>query len=124
MNEELKRFANMDNYIDERVQQLKNAEETYKDYNTSAYFVERSLARTELEILGLKQLANEILNNNYSLESVANLINEISLLDMDIEAQRLMHKNNLVIGDEVLEQDMLNDNDDSVLDGIFFKKGE
>lgn len=109
MNEELKRFANMDNYIDERVQQLKNVEETYKDYNTSGYYVERSLARTELEILGLKQLANEVLYNNYSLGSVANLINEISLLDMDIEAQRLMHKHNLVIGDEVLELDMLND---------------
>lgn len=89
MKKHIKIFSNPDEYIEERTAQLKNVEETYKDYQHSPDFMEHSLARIELEQARLYILANDILQNKATFDD---LMEAILGLDFDTEAEKLMSK--------------------------------
>lgn len=89
MEKDIKFYSNPDEYIEERTAQLKNVKETYKDYQHFPDFVERSLARMELEQAKLYILANDILQNKATYDD---LLWAILGLDFDLEAEILMQK--------------------------------
>lgn len=95
MEKDIKFYSNPDEYIEERTVQLKNVKETYKDYQHSPDFVERSLARMELEQAKLYILANDILQNKATFDD---LMDTILSLDFDTESEKLMERYGIILG--------------------------
>lgn len=89
MENQINYFSNPDGYIEERTDQLINAEETYERYSHFPNYVERSLAKIELEQAKLYILANDILQNKATYDD---LLWAILGLDFDLEAEILMQK--------------------------------
>lgn len=89
MEKDIKFYSNPDEYIEERTAQLKNVEETYKDYHHSPDFVEHSLARRELEQAELYILASNIIQNKATFDD---LMDAIISMDFDNAAEELMEK--------------------------------
>lgn len=95
MQKDIKIYQNPDEYVTERVSQLKNHEEIYKHYHHSPNFVEHSLARLELEQAKLYILANDILQNKATFDD---LMDAILSLDFDTESEKLMEKYGIDLG--------------------------
>lgn len=95
MQKDIKIYPNPDEYVTERVSQLKNHEEIYKHYHHSPDFVEHSLARLELEQAELYILANDILQNKATFDD---LMDAILSLDFDTESEKLMERYGIILG--------------------------
>lgn len=89
MRKNIKIYPNSDEYVTERVSQLKNHEEIYKHYHHSPDFVEHSLARLELEQADLYILASNIIQNKATFDD---LMEAIISMDFDNAAEELMEK--------------------------------